>query len=227
MSIPYLPGIPPLRTTIKRNLISTGVVVLLDTLLANVANQIWGIFDAKGKQVLFPDTFLGIDYSNNSRASDYPIESGSFASYNKISTPYNATITVAKGGTNEERTKFAASLDSLLNSFNLYKIITPDETFSNAVIETYSYERRTTNGANMIIATINFIEVRNTPSIQYSSTRDGTAITTNVPTAQQTNINTSTGLANPTSTAQASSQANINGGAVAVVDSVVAPRPIQ
>lgn len=227
MAIPFLPGVPALKTGIARTLISTGTVALLDSLLANPANQIWGVFDAKGKKVLFPDSFLGIDYHNNSRVSDYPVESGAFASYNKIATPYDAVVTVSKGGSKEDRAAFAKSLDSLINSFQLYTIVTPEESFANATIETYGYSRRPSNGANLLVVDINFTEIRPTPSVRYSSTRDGSALSTTVPDNQKTQATTSTGLSNPTAVTQASAQSNINNGAVSATASPASSGVIQ
>ena len=225
MSIPLLPGIPPLRTTISRNLISTGIVALIDSFITQ-SNQVWGIFDSKGKKVLLPDTFLGVDYQNNWRVSDYPVESGVFASYNKIATPFNATVTVAQGGTNLEKTTFTTTLKKIAGDLNLYTIITPNESFVNATIERYGYERRIENGANIIIANISFTEVRSTPSIRYTD-RSGNQITTTVPVNQQTQTVTSTGVASPTDTQHPSAQSSTNNGSVSIVSSPLPTGVIQ
>lgn len=216
MAIPFLPGIPPLRETLKRTVLSTGLVLLRDYFVSP-ANQVWGIFTNEGKQVLFPDSFLAIDKRENWRVSDYPIEGGGFSSYNKVATPYGSVITLAKGGSQDERNEFRKTLTQLCASLDLFKIITPDDIFLNANIEAVGYARRADQGANVIIVDITFREIRNAPSIRYSQTRNGSQISSTVPADQKTNSTTSTGIASPTATATPSAQATANNGAVAAV----------
>jgi len=217
MAIPFLPGVPPLKSTIQRTLISTGLVALRDYFVTP-ANQIWGIFDAKGNRVINADTFVSVDYRNNWRISDYPCEKDAFASYNKIATPYNSSVTLAQGGTQAQRTAFLNTLESIALGLSGLTIVTPEKSFFNAVIENYGYERRTQNGANMIIAVINFREVRITPAISYSQTRSGAQLSTTVPSNEQTQPNTSTGLADVSNVKTPSAAATVNNGSVSALE---------
>ena len=216
MAVPFLPGIPPLRETIKRSVLSTSLVMLRDSFVSP-ANQVWGVFDKNGIQVLEPDSFLGIDLQKNYRVSDYPVEQGAFSSYNKVETPYTSVVGMAKGGDQNERAEFLKALTALSASFDTYTIITPDDIFLNANIEHFDYIRRADQGANLVAVNIGFRQIRNTPSIRYSKTRSGAKISSLVPSDQITNGFTSTGVANPTATAQPSAQATTNNGAVSSV----------
>jgi hypothetical protein len=193
-------GLPPLRTTIKRGLISNGVAILND-LLSGAEEKNWGVFSEDGKKkILDPDNFMGIEFTNNSRISDYPIEGGSFQSYNKIATPYDAVITMSKGGTGDDRKAFTAVLENVLNTLDVYTIITPDEIFKSACVEHYTYRRTQQSGANIIIAEIYFREVKKTAQARFNQTRSGAQVESSVPEKEKTNPTTSTGLPSLTAT---------------------------
>lgn len=216
MAVPLLPGVPPLLETIKRNIISTGLVLLRDYFVTP-ANQVWGVFDKDGNQILFPDSFIGLDFQKNYRISDYPTEKGSFSSFNKVETPYSNIIGMSKGGSQNDRAAFLKVLNSISGDLLSYTIITPDDIFLNANIERFDYVKRPDQGANMVNVNISFRQIRPTPSIRYSQTRSGGQITSTIPKDQITNSTTSTGIASPTDTAQPSAQATTNNGAISAV----------
>ena len=226
MSIPGLPGVPPLKTTLQRNLISTGVVALIDSFVTGV-QQRWEIDDSKGKIAIQPDSFLGITYRETSRLLDYPIEKGSFSTYNKVALPYDNIVSMAKGGSQSERIQFLQKLDSMAADLNLYTIVTPNKTYTNANIERYSMEQQVDHGANLVIVHVHFREIRTTASIRYTQTRSGASIITGVPTAQRTQKITSTGIASPTSTTSPASRGVINNGSVSTSTSSVSTGTIQ
>jgi hypothetical protein len=181
-NFPFLPGIPPLQNKIIAGgalLAATGIQRLLDKL-----KPTWGIYDTGGKiKVIEPDNFLGIDYVNSQNISDYPIEKGGFASYNKVQNPFTATIRMSKGGSERERTAFLSKLESLLISLDLYTIVTPERAYKNVSIENIDYRRESTNGVSLIVAALRFVEIRE--AILVSEQRAGAPSTTaTTPTAQ-------------------------------------------
>lgn len=226
MSIPGLPGVPPLSTTLKRSLISTAPVALFDALIP-VVNQIWGVFDAQGNRVLKPDSFLGVRYRNGSHVSDYPVSPNSFSTYNKVQTPFEAVVSMACGGAQSQRSKFLQTVEKIANDINPYSIITPDETFKNATIERFDYERRRDNGANVVIVHLYFQQIRETASIQYTQTKSGAAIQSAVPKAQVTQSTTSTGIASATNTTLPASQGTVNQGAISTTTTTASPGVVQ
>lgn len=226
MSIPGLPGVPPLGATLKRNLISTAPVALFDATIGKV-NQIWGIFDSKGNRVLAPDSFLGLEYRNNWRIPNYPVEKGQFSSYNRVNMPFDAIVSMAKGGYQSERSKFQAAVQSLANTTNTYHITTPDAKLGPITIQRVNYERRADNGANLLIVHIHFLEVRETASIQYTQTKSGAPINSTVPSSQKLNTNTSSGVASATATSKPSAQGIVNQGNVTAGSSTLSTGTIQ
>ncbi|OYZ43326.1 MAG: hypothetical protein B7Y20_14955 [Acidovorax sp. 16-64-162] len=130
----------------KASILSAGAILVAD-LINSYFQQKWGIYDDAGNLVLEPDSFIGMDFANNWQISDYPVEQGSFATYNKVATPYSSTVSMAKGGSEADRTAFLTTLDTIAGGLTLYTITTPEKNYINATIERYDYERRTHRGA--------------------------------------------------------------------------------
>lgn len=207
-------GIPALKIPFKASILSAGAILVAD-LINSYFQQKWGIYDDAGNLVLEPDSFIGMDFANNWQISDYPVEQGSFATYNKVATPYSSTVSMAKGGSEADRAAFLTTLDTIADGLTLYTITTPEKNYINATIERYDYERRTHRGAGMIFAHIRLKEVRSTATVQYTNTRSGQQIESTVPPSAKTNPTTSTGVASNSATATPSAQATTNLGQVA------------
>lgn len=127
-------------------------------------SQQWGIYDTDGNQVLIPDTVMSVEYRNESRVPDYPVEGGTFAQYNKTAMPYTARVQMAIGsngpGSKSDRTDFLDSLDQVAGDFNLYNIVTPEKTYNNANVIGFDYRRTATSGAGVIVAEVSLVEIR-------------------------------------------------------------------
>lgn len=162
-NVPDLPGVPPLKRKITSAVLAATPLFVKDLFSFGVAPT-WGIFDSKGNLYLQPDSFLGMEYRNGCTVSDYPVEQGAFNTYNKVQTPFEATVSLAKGGEAADRAKFLLAVENIFATTNLYTIITPELTYSDVTITRYDYERRTRNGANFIVAHIQFIQVRQNPT---------------------------------------------------------------
>lgn len=202
--VPNLPGVP----NITRNplaAITTLTAPLISGFLGSFAS-VWGVFDDSGNQVLTPDTFLGIDYENSRRISNFPIEQGSFASYNKVNDPFVGTVRMAVGGTLAAREQFLQALQALADSIDLYTLVTPEASYANVNLERYDYRRDARNGAGVIVASCRFVEIRQAQTA-YSGQ-------TSVPSNYLTSAKTSTGLINPTAVTNPAAAAMQNDGMV-------------
>lgn len=163
-NVPDLPGVPPLQRKITSAAIAGGALYVKDVFKLASGPPAWGVFDSQGKLFLEPDSFLGIRYRNQNQISDYPVEEGAFATYNKVQTPFDAMVSLAKGGTRPDRVKFLKNVEAMFADINLYQLITPELTYPDVSVEDYDYERRTRNGAHMIVAHIHFKQVRILPN---------------------------------------------------------------
>jgi hypothetical protein len=153
----------------------------------------WGIFDDAGHRVIAPDSVVDFELRAEQRIAIFPIEKGSFGSYNKVTMPFEARMKMNRAGTASDRTDFLNACDTALRSFSLYTAVTPEVTYDNASIEHYDYRRTSENGVQLITVEMWLQEVRVAASPTFSNTQqpqgqdaapDG-AVQPQVPTAQQ------------------------------------------
>lgn len=164
----------------------------LGTILLN-AIQIqsqWGIFDANGNQLgssssggnsllaaVVQSTFLGqgpilstnsFEFKRETRVSDFPVEDGGFASYNKVVLPGEPTVRYCFSGSVADRTTFLTQLDAACQSTKLFSVKTPEITYLNYNITDYSIIRRADSGANLLIVELHLREIRQV-SVSYTN----------------------------------------------------------
>lgn len=169
--VPNVAGVPALaRSAINPVAILTNFA-LADAVgfVKNIISPVWGVFDTSGNEVLFPDSFLGIEYKNGSRVSDYPVEKGAFASYNKVDTPWDVRVRMAVGTSIEARSAFLATVDSMLHSTNLFDIVTPETVLLTGTLDNVDYRRDSKNGVSLLTVELWFTEVREIDAAQFSA----------------------------------------------------------
>ncbi|WP_048996439.1 phage baseplate protein [Burkholderia multivorans] len=171
-NVPNVAGVPPLLR--KVSTIGTAVAGAIAVVnkfgsLANWLAPQWGIYDQNMQPVLVADSVVSVEFHNESRISDFPIESGSFGSYNKVATPYDARVRLSCGRDEASRQAFLATLDAVAASTDLYHIATPDATYYNANIVAYDYRREQRAGAGLIVADVILREVRQIAMSMYSN----------------------------------------------------------
>jgi hypothetical protein len=149
----------------------------------------WGIFDEFGDQFgVAPDsqstlqaitgalltqlvggvpTVLStydFEYRRETRISDYIIEEGSFASYNKVMLPANPVVTLILQGSQGDGTYLLNALESACASTDLYSVVTPEYVYANYSIERFTYARKATRGVTLYIVEVSLKEIRQTTS---------------------------------------------------------------
>lgn len=129
---------------------------------------------AKLQPVITPDSILDFGYHNEYEISDYPLEEGSFTNYNKVANPYEASVRMAKGGSESDRRAFLTQIDTVLASLDLFYILTPEKTYVNVNLYRQEMTRRGAGGAFYLSEVdLYFKEVR-TSTPQYTNTSTGT-----------------------------------------------------
>ena len=171
--MPNVPGVPALLRSAtvptKGQLLNGALGAVAEFLFGK---NMWGVYDAKGNLAIDADSFLSIDYQNGSRISNAPQEKGTFASYNKVANPYDCSVVLAIGADKAARTKFLSRLEDIGNSVELYTVVTPERTYTNATLESYTYKREATNGVTLIKAQLNFVQIRNSAITTQTKPRD-------------------------------------------------------
>lgn len=162
----------------------------------------WGLMDSDGNLVITPDSVVNMRFRHEFKDSDFPIEQGSFSSYNKVATPFEGWFTFNKGGMLADRTQFLTSLESVVTDTNLYVFATPELSYPNVNLEEYDYERSAEKGFQLIPADLHLVEIRVAASPTFSNTAD--------PTAQSPTNNGSVQPTTPTTAQVTQAQAGLN-----------------
>lgn len=183
-NVPNVPGVPAIPRSVNFPAVANvalGAVQGALWRMFQVQTQ-WGIFDSSGRALgdvsqmsgIVSDT-LGlsatlstgsVDYSKETKVSDFPIERGSFANYNKVELPSAPTVTLCFAGSESDRRAFLEEIDLACKSTDLYDVVTPEKRYIQYSLERYNYQRRSERGATLLIVEISLREIRQV-SAQY------------------------------------------------------------
>jgi hypothetical protein len=156
-NVPNLPGVPslPQNGVIQALQVSGAAATLAKT------NQ-WQIADYQyGTPVIVPDSVVEFEFRGEQKIPSYPIENGSFNTYNKVAVPFDARVTVTCGGNGSmSKTGFLAAIKVLLEGLNLVSIVTPDASYGPCNLVHVDYRRESRQGVSLIMAQLWFQEVR-------------------------------------------------------------------
>ena len=170
-NIPDFPGVPslPRSVTIPTTL---GQLINLGLDALQQAVFIWGVYDESGARALEPDSFMGLDERNDAPVSNHPVEKGSFSAYNKVQTPFDCRVRLVFGGDKQSRAAALAKIDQMLNSVELFSVVTPEKTYLNVNLINKDMRRHARDGVSMLTVDLWFAEIRLTPAAEYSSPKD-------------------------------------------------------
>lgn len=159
-NVPNLPGVPGLNRN-TAGYAAAALTIVGELLPLNLFGQKWGILNKSGAAALVPDSFVDFEYREEHKIPIYPIEQGSFQSYNKVALPFDLRVTVTCSGNGRMRkSQFLAAIDKLLFGLDLVSVVTPETTFMNCNLVHADYRRESNRGATLIIAQLWFQEVR-------------------------------------------------------------------
>ena len=158
------------------------------TLLNNQLFGDWDIYDTKTQmRICRFDTFLGYEYSNEVDVVSHPIESGSFADYNKINNPADLGVVLAKSGFPFEIREMVDILEKYKDSTDCVDVITPYKTYTKYKIKSLHYAIRESSSVNLLVVNLALSEIKevelgykttgyganNVANGEYADTKDG------------------------------------------------------
>jgi hypothetical protein len=163
--------------------------VLLDAVdVARVVNLLspaqpqWGVYSTgTSNPVIFPDSFYKVEFDDDSSASDYPVENGGFATYNKVMRPQGVHLVMLCGGQGVmSRPAFIATLKQMKASTEIYDIATPNDLITSVTLTRWNYRIAADDGVSLLTVEAIFEEVRQAPAATYSTSNAsaGTPIVT-------------------------------------------------
>ncbi len=148
----------------------------------------WGLF-LDGAQITTWDAVISFDYKQDWTIATYPIEEGGFVNYDKVSNPFEARFTFAKGGSNADREAFLSAWSLAASSLSLYSISTPDQVYIDVNISHWDYNRTATQGNGLLSIDVWTMEIRESANTTFANT--------NAPSAAAT-VNNGNVTGNPT-----------------------------
>ncbi|WP_233867088.1 phage baseplate protein [Paraburkholderia adhaesiva] len=175
--VPAVAGVPDLARVPLAIGVLTGAVQAAQTLqgldyfgfLPGDTPQ-WILADDQGNALITPDSLVDLGYRGEGRVATYPVEQGSFASYNKTTQPQELTLRLSCGGKNMGRDTFLAELGFLRTSLTLVNIVTPEITYRSYNVDRVDYARKSSTGLSLITAEVHFAEIRTSAQASYSNT---------------------------------------------------------
>jgi hypothetical protein len=185
--VPSVPGVPAVLRQIGA---VTNNIALLAADVASIARMFlgpqWGILKG-GQPLLVGNSVVAFDFRKEWRVSDYPVEKGAFASYDKVAVPFDVRITFAVSGEGSllsslipgaagwmavpNRTAMLTLLDTAAKSLDLVSVITPEATYDSCNIVHYDYRREARGGTTLIRVDVWLVEIRIAPSPQFTQTK--------------------------------------------------------
>ncbi len=194
-NVPNVPGVP----TLPRDGLAGAALSLLASdvlgLLYGLLGARWGVY-LGGARVIQAESVIEVGYKNDYKVADYPIERGGFESYDKVASPYEIRMRFVSGGTELTRAALLQSCELALASLQVFDVVTPERTYSNANVSHMDYRRLNNDGLGLLIVDLTLVEVRlisaqaftNTASPVGAGTVNGGTVQAGTPTPTQQEI---------------------------------------
>lgn len=191
-NVPKLPGVPQiLRNPLDNNvpgallpILSPTAETFLFRALFNKAPK-WGIYSpSTNLRVVDADSVLSFDNRNEWKVSDFPIQNGQFASYNKVILPFEVSVRFCKTGTLADRQLFLQQIQNIAGDTNLYNVVTPELTYLNCNITRYEVMRRDNRDAFALWEVDVYLRNIQQVTAQFSTTQTLNANTANAQVPQ-------------------------------------------
>lgn len=193
MSVPNLPGVPPLASYAPP--VGLDAILLTSDMaqLPGASPSQWGLF-LNGAPVVVADNVVNMSFKQEYAVADYPVEQGAFASYDKVTIPFEFRLRFSAGGSVENRAALLASAQTVAaDKTNFYTAVTPEATYPSVTVSHIDYARAATNGVGLIQLDVWCLNIVVPGSVNFQSTaepsgaspeNDGTVQTTPATSSQ-------------------------------------------
>lgn len=195
-NVPNVPGVPPLVRNPLALVSATLQLMTTDLVPSSASGPVqWGIFQ-DGEPVIVADSVVSFDFRQEYNLLDYPVEGGTFQSYNKVQNPFDARIRLSSGGSEANRQHLIDEVGAIIGDFELYDVVTPEKTYHNVNLTHQDYRRTSINGAGMVVIDIWLKQIRVSAPATFTSTKtpagagaiDNGAVAPTAPTPEQLGV---------------------------------------
>lgn len=165
--IPNVPGVPPLSSYGPNN-ITLLIADLVSFLIGSSAPQ-WGIYQ-DGEPVIDADSTVSFEFKQDFPVSDYPVEDGGFQSYDKVQLPSEIRVRVSSGGSVANRQALLTSIASVMNTTELYDVLTPEAVYLGYNFTHMDFKRDQMR-AGLLVVDLWLTEIRVTSTATFTNTQ--------------------------------------------------------
>lgn len=144
-----------------------------DEVEAELTNQ-WGLYTQEGQLAAPADTVLAFEIVLDARISDYPVEKGGFASYNKVQVPYEIRAVMTRGGSVENRQDFLKAIQDAWQATTLYNFVTPECVYLDVNVVGVRQQRASDRGNGLMALEVVLRKVRQTATLAFTDTKEPT-----------------------------------------------------
>lgn len=176
--IPFAPGVPAIPR------LPGAIPAVVDLLIADALSFLgvtlapqWGLF-LNGFPAVIAESVVAFDFRKGYEIPTYPIEGGSFESYNKVERPFDVRLRFSMGGTVADRQAFEATVRAAIASTKFFEAVTPEVVYSSVNPIRMDYVRKSTNGVGLLTIDVYCEEVRVGASSSFTSTSSGSTTST-------------------------------------------------
>lgn len=120
----------------------------------------WSITDKDGQPLIIFTSFFELEYRDENKVLEHPVEDGGFFSYNKIETPLEISVVLGISGKNEDLQRTLVTLNELVKSTKLINIETPIKFISNTTLVSYDFALKKDEGISLLTVNLALREVR-------------------------------------------------------------------
>lgn len=182
-----IPGLPSLASDVLD--LFQPVALLVEDLfsIGSNAQSQWGIFK-DGEPVVLADTVISVDFRQDFKISNYPVEQGAFSSYNKVQMPFEVKISFARGGSVADRAEFLNSIAAIIGDTNFYDVVMPEATYTSVNLTHQDFNRKASQNLGLLVIDVYAEEVRSA-SLSTSNSTVATSTGSTAPTADTTSSN--------------------------------------
>lgn len=183
-NVPNVPGVPNVARSglsldedaVLSAIYSGDILSIIDS----VVTPRYGIQKKDGSNAIRPDSFISFEYRADAKVSDYPVQPGTFASYNKVMEPFDIRISMSCSGSlaaaGMTRESFLSALDDMRASFELLDIVTPDKVYTDVNLVHFDHSRTNSKGVTLLVVDAFFREIRETAEAEYKNVKSDSAV---------------------------------------------------
>lgn len=120
----------------------------------------WCLVSEHGGPVVNFTSFLELDVQNQGKVLSYPVEQGSFASYNKAEEAADLLVKLGSQGLPYKHEVIISTLKKFQREAVKLSVISPFNFWPSMTLESFSHSHKREAGATMLVVDLRLIEVR-------------------------------------------------------------------